>query len=103
MGGGKTPPTTQARLFDFFRLAALAANARRSSPDISGSKLRMTPARPTTLGSDRVTPMPNWRALFAFDDRDIGVTNGVFDLLAHPVVSPRWSTSAPIGTPAIRA
>ena len=56
MGGGKTPPTTQARLSDFFRLAALASNARRSSPDISGSKLQMTPARPTTLGSDRVTP-----------------------------------------------
>jgi hypothetical protein len=29
-------------------LAALASNARRYPPDISGSKLRMTPARPTT-------------------------------------------------------
>ena len=36
------------RSFDFFRLAALASNARRYPPDISGSKLRMTPARPTT-------------------------------------------------------
>jgi hypothetical protein len=53
---GQWAEAKRHQLFDFFRLAALASNARRSSPDISGSKLRMTPARPTTLGSDRVTP-----------------------------------------------
>jgi hypothetical protein len=37
-------------------LAALAANACRSSLDISGSKLRMTPELPIMLGSDSVTP-----------------------------------------------
>jgi hypothetical protein len=56
MGGGKTHQRLKARLLDFFRLAALASDASRSSPDISGSNLRMTSARPTMLGSDRVTP-----------------------------------------------
>jgi hypothetical protein len=56
MGGGKTHQRLKARLLDFFRLAALASDASRSSPDFSGSKLRMMSAHPTTLGSDRVTP-----------------------------------------------
>jgi hypothetical protein len=48
MGGGKTSQRLRPGSFGFFRSAALASNARRYPPDISGSKLRMTPARPTT-------------------------------------------------------
>jgi hypothetical protein len=72
----------------------------------------MTPARPTTLGSDRGTAEvfivtsdrndhsliakhqlrdpcrhdanANWLASFAFDDGDSGVTKGVFDRLRTP-------------------
>ncbi len=47
---------TAVRLCDFLMLAALDSSACRSSPDISGSKVRTTPSRPTMLGSDRVTP-----------------------------------------------
>ncbi len=46
----------QVRLSDFLILAALDSSACRSSPDISGSKVRTTPSRPTMLGSDSVTP-----------------------------------------------
>jgi len=44
------------RLSDFFKFAALDSSACRSAPDISGSKDRTTPPRPTMLGSERVTP-----------------------------------------------
>ena len=40
---------------DLLKLAAPSSSARCSSTDISGSKIRSTPSRPTTLGSDRVT------------------------------------------------
>jgi len=40
----------------FFKVSALSSKARASSCDISGQSTSLTPARPTTLGSDRVTP-----------------------------------------------
>jgi hypothetical protein len=40
----------------FFKVSALSSKARASSCDISGQNTSLTPARPTTLGSDRVTP-----------------------------------------------
>ncbi len=36
--------------------SALWARERRSSSDIAGWRMRLTPSRPTTLGKDRVTP-----------------------------------------------
>lgn len=53
--GGEKLSCVYRRPSDFLKLAAPSSNARRSSADISGSKLRSTPSRPTTLGSDRVT------------------------------------------------
>ena len=38
------------------RTSALWSKPRRSSSDIAGSRMRLTPSRPTTLGNDRVTP-----------------------------------------------
>jgi len=40
---------------DLLKLAAPSSSARCSSTDISGWKIRSTPSRPTTLGSERVT------------------------------------------------
>ena len=40
----------------FFKVSALSSKARASSSDISGQNTSLTPARPTTLGGDRVTP-----------------------------------------------
>jgi len=31
-------------------------------------------------------PLPSWLESLAFDDRDVGVTKGVFDSLVHSVV-----------------
>jgi hypothetical protein len=46
----------QFRPSDFLKLAAPDSSACCSSGDISGSKIRSTPFRPTMLGSDSVTP-----------------------------------------------
>jgi hypothetical protein len=40
----------------FLRISALRSKARVSSCDISGQSTSLTPARPTMLGSDSVTP-----------------------------------------------
>jgi hypothetical protein len=113
MGGGKTPPTTQAQLSDFFRLAALASNdppllarhLRFEAPDDAGAsdhaRKRQGDAKVFIVTSDRhdrsLIAKHHFRdacrhdanaklaGVIAFDDGDIGVANAVFDLLAHPV------------------
>jgi hypothetical protein len=37
---------------------AMFAAIRHASSDMSGSRMRLTPARPSTLGSDSVVPLP---------------------------------------------
>ena len=60
LSAGQRSGRPQFRPSAFLKLAAPSIRACASSRDISGSKLLMTPPRPTILGSDSVTANLAW-------------------------------------------
>jgi hypothetical protein len=71
-------------------LAALASDARRSSPNISGSKHRMTPARPTTLESDRMTPKQAFTVTSDRNERSLIAKHQLRDPSRHGQCQTGW-------------
>jgi hypothetical protein len=66
-------------------LAALASSARRYPPDISGSKLRMTPAPPTT-GDAKVFIVTSDR-----NDHSLIAKHQIRDPCRHDATAKLWS------------
>ena len=76
-----------------FKVSALFSRPWRSSSDMSGSRTSMTPLRPTTLGSDSVTPN-------LFCRLPIGITacsslSTISAMRADTIPMPYWLASWP--------